>query len=86
MTTNIQNSGYFDYEYSSKEEDNPIFLEEAEEKKEKEEDQGTNPLSVSSGYFDYEYKEEPAAVLISKEKEIYISDKFNGDIKRVYLW
>ena len=70
MTTNIQNSGYFDYEYSSKEEDNPIFLEEEEEKKEKEEDQGTNPLSVSSGYFDYEYKEEPAAVLISKEKEI----------------
>ena len=70
MTTNIQNSGYFDYKYRSKEEDNPIFLEEEEEKKEKEEDQVKIPLSVSSGYFDYEYKEEPSAVLISKEKEI----------------
>ena len=58
MTTNIQNSGYFDYEYRSKQEDNPIFLEEEEEKKEKEEDQVKIPLSVSSGYFDYEYKQQ----------------------------
>ena len=71
MTTNTQNSGYFDYNYRDKQKDDPLFLEEEpEEEEEEKEEQIKIPSTVSSGYFDYEYKEEPSAVLTSKEKEI----------------